>query len=226
MSIDASWTQPWRPQLNWKSPAGQLLEKMAQALPTETKWNVVVFRSSPLQLAFDPSFLSADVDLFSYDQDLAPYFERAGLTKGDRPFYIDLCGISAFHAPTGWEYRSFKEVRGHVALTFPHPIDLLASKVKRLEPKDLRAFELVRAATGHPTETEFLWAMRLMVDIFKPSFDEEQGSNVHANVKHLWREVFKKEIDIPAEIIRPAIAERQAAYQQGGQGIKRALSSL
>src|SRR5689334_10299096 len=123
MSTEPSWTQPWQPQLNWNSPAGQLLEKMAQALPADNPWRVVVFGSAPLQLAYDAAFLSADVDLFSYTGDPAPYLEKARLLEGDRTFYIDPLQSTAFVAPVRWEGRAFVEVKGHVTFIFPHPID-------------------------------------------------------------------------------------------------------
>jgi hypothetical protein len=226
MSTELSWTQPWQPQLNWKSPAGQLLERMVEALPLDNKWHIAVFGSAPLQLAFDPAFLSADVDLFSFDKDIEPYCEQAKLTEGAKEFYIDPCSISAFNAPPGWEHRSYKADKGHVIFTLPHPIDILTSKVMRMERKDFRAFELVRRVTNHPTEEEMLWALRLVFDIFRPSFDEEQASNVHGNVKQLWREFFGRDIDIPAQIIRPGVKQREESYRQSGKGTKNLLGEL
>ncbi len=226
MSTEPSWTQPWQPQLNWSTPAGKLLDRLIAALPPDRAWRLIVFGSAPLQLAYDPAFISADVDLIP-NEDIQPFCEKAALQKGASELYIDPCSIAAFTAAADWTFRSFQIKRGHVDLIFPHPIDLLAAKVARLEEKDLRAFELVRAAThGHPTEQEALEALRRLVDIFKPSFDEEKSVDVAGNARRLWGKLYDRELDVAAEIIRPALAARREAYGAGGSGMKNILGLL
>lgn len=226
MNTDPSWTQPWQPKLNWSTPAGQLLDRLIAELPRDHAWRLIVFGSAPLQLAYDSGFISADVDLIP-NEDIQRFCEQASLLKGASELYIDPCSMAAFTAASDWIFRSFQCKRGHVDLIFPHPIDLLVAKIARLEEKDLRAFRLVQSATnGHPNEAEVLEALRRIVDLFKPSFDEEKSMDVPGNARRLWRELFNRDLDVAAEIIRPALAARRAAYGSGATGIKNVLNLL
>lgn len=189
------------------------------------KWEIIVFGSSPLQLGLDSLFLSGDVDVIP-DEDITEYCERAGLLKGKAAIYVEPCTVAAFTASSDWFVRAFRCERRHVIFTFPHPIDILVSKIKRLEEKDLRAFKLVREKTAHPNEEELIQALRRVVDIFRPSFDEESAGNPMHNTQVLWRELFGKEIDVRASIIAPALAERRRVYGQGAIGLKTKLSGI
>lgn len=220
-----SFDQPWRPQLDWEAPAGRVLDRLVTALPTTQPWEIIVFGSSPLQLGVDSGFLSGDVDVIP-NEDITTYCERAGLLKGQTEIYVEPCASTAFTASPDWFIRAFRCQRRHVALTFPHPIDILISKIKRLEEKDLRAFKLVRDKTGHPTEEDLIRGLRRVVDIFRPSFDEEGAGNPLNNTQILWRELFGREIDVRADIISPALAERRRAYGQEAVGLKSKLSSV
>jgi len=217
-----SFDQPWRPQLDWSAPAGRVLDQLVDALPANRKWEIIVFGSSPLQLGIDSRFLSGDVDVIP-DEDITSHCERAGLLKGKAAIYVEPCTVVAFTASADWFVRAFRCERRHVYFTFPHPIDILVSKIKRLEEKDLRAFKLVREKTGHPNEEELIHALRRVVDVFRPSFDEERVGNPAHHTQVLWRELFGKEIDVRGTIITPALAERQQAYGNPDAGLKAAL---
>lgn len=219
-----SFDQPWRPELDWSAPAGKVLGRLVEALPPNRTWEIIVFGSSPLQLGVDSGFLSGDVDVIS-DEDIWAHCERAGLLKEQTPLYIEPCASIAFTASPDWFMRAFRCQRQHVNFTFPHPIDILVSKIKRLEEKDLRAFKLVREKTGHPTEDDLIVALRRVVDIFRPAFDEETAGNPAHNTQILWRELFDKEIDVRACIITPALVERRRNYGEA-TGLKAALSKI
>ena len=88
-----------------------------------------------------------------------------------------------------------------------HPWDVLVSKLQRLEDKDVEAFKLVIAKTGHPTEQEFTLHLQKAVDLYRPKFDEETArGDMFANTRAIWKILWNKEIDVRAEIIRPALA--------------------
>ncbi len=90
-----SWfDESWRPEINWHTPAGQLLEKLINSLPASRPWRIIVFGSSPLQLAIDPTFLSADVDIIA-QEDIESFCRAAGLLKGQADLYIEPCTVVA-----------------------------------------------------------------------------------------------------------------------------------
>jgi len=218
-----SWyNESWRPVINWQTPAAQALDKLVAALPSDQPWRIIVFGSSPLQLAVDPTFLSADVDVIA-QEDIESYCRNAGLLKGQADLYIEPCPVAAFTASADWMVRAYETQRKHVTFVLPHPIDTLVAKIKRLDDKDLRAFHLVRNKLGHPTEDDLIKALRRVVDIYRPSFDEESGNNARENTEVLWRNLFGKSINVTQEIIAPALAERRKNYGQENQGFREAL---
>jgi hypothetical protein len=217
--------QPWSPDLNWNTPAGEVLDRLVAALPAERPWRIILFGSSPLQLGLDANFLSGDVDII-VEEDVSVYCHRARLLSGQTPIYVEPCSATAFTASADWHLRACQVQRRHVLFIIPHPIDILVSKIKRLEEKDLRAFKMVIGKTGHPTEVELVAALQRVVDIYRPSFDEESAGDPLHNTQILWRELFRKEIDVRQTIVVPALAERQRNYGREVTGLKQALAQL
>lgn len=217
--------EPWRPEINWDTPAGRVLDQLAKALPSNRAWKIIVFGSSPLQLGIDPTFASADVDVIA-SADIEEHCRRAKLLKGQAEIYIDLCAPAAFTASVDWPVRAHETQRGHVTYVLPHPIDILVSKIKRLEEKDLQAFRLVRAKTSHPTEGELIQALRGAVDVYRPSFDEESAGDPRHNTVVLWRALFNRAINVGAEIIGPALEERRRNYGAQGHELRDALRKV
>ncbi len=214
--------EPWRPILQWETPAGRLLEKLAAALPVDRHFFITVFGSAPLQLGIEASFQSADVDVFSAD-DLRDWIHSAGLGEGQSAFYIQQSPEFVFSASASWRERAFAITKQNVTFTFPHPIDILISKLKRLEPKDLNAFVLVLQHTGHPTPDELKRALQRHVDLFRPNFDEENSGDAVANTQVLWRELYGQNVDVRREIIAPALQRRRVAYGEDLPPLKQEL---
>jgi hypothetical protein len=220
-----SFEERWQPELNFDTPAGRTLDRLVQALPKDRAWTIIVFGSSPLQLALDPNFLSGDVDVIS-STDIQDHCHRAELLKGQTELYVEPCTPAAFTASPDWPVRACEIKREHVTFILPHPIDILVSKIKRLEEKDLQAFRLVRAKTGHPTEEELLVALRRIVDVYRPSFDEEAGGDPRHNTVALWEELFRKPINVATQIIAPALEERRRNYGPQGSELRDALRKV
>lgn len=216
----------WASEIDWATPAGELLKRFVAALPADRPFHITVFGSAPLQMTVDRNLLSGDVDVFSDDdEDLAPIVETAGLDKSRGGLYLEAGFELSFRTSPRWRQRAKIVHLGQVALTFPHPIDILIGKLNRLEPKDMEAFKRVIELTGHPTVSELRVELQNAVDLFRPAFDDDSPNRYPENTGRLWLEVFQREIDVRSEIIEPAIARRRQGYGEPPPDYKGALKT-
>ena len=205
------WTSSWCPEINWAAPAIGLLQEVVLVLPLGTQ--ITVFGSAPLQICLDDRFLSQDVDCFGPGE-LKQLVKIHGLGEASRAPYIQVCDELNFRASPRWKDRvHLFPLEGRI-IRLPHPVDILIGKLHRLEEKDLKAFQLVREKTGHPTEVEMIEELQGAVDLFRPGFDEETTGNLTINTRILWREFFGHDIDVAEKIIRPALHRRKEGYAQ------------
>ena len=216
--------------LDWSGIAGKRLESLAGKLPPEPRLEIIVFGSAPLQLMIDRAFLSEDIDISPTEEAyelLTKVVEAQGWAKGQSDFYIQVCDHLAFRTTRNWMSRAVREEKhGHLFI-FPHPWDVLTSKLQRLEDKDLEAFRLVIARTGHPTEEEFAHHLQDAVDLYRPKFDEESArGDMLLNTRLLWQTLWQKEIDVRAQIIRPALERQRHDYEAGDPALKTRLANL
>ena len=213
----------WAGLVNLETPAAAILRVLAAALPQDREFTITVFGSAPIQITVDSTLTSADVDVFSNFEDLAGIVENARLSQKDTAFYVQVSSELNFRTSPRWKDRTQTALIGNCTFVFPHPIDILIAKLNRLDDKDLRAFEVVIARTGHPTETELIYELQMAVDLFRPSFDEEQGHDLANNCRRLWPLIYGREIDPRAEIIAPALAKRKAGYGEPDRDYKQEL---
>ena len=216
-------TGSWTNTVDLETPAGVALKKLTAQLPKDRSYRITLFGSAPIQITVEPSLLSADVDLFCDEEDLNEYVRRAGLDRDHSDFYIQVCSGLNFRTSPHWAARTKSAVIENCTFIFPHPIDILIAKLNRLEEKDLLAFRTVIAKTGHPTETEMIEELQLAVDLFRPSFDEEQGHDLANNCRRLWPLIFGREIDPRKEIIAPALQKRREGYGEPTRDYKAEL---
>lgn len=215
----------WKPKVDWSCEAGKLLKKLFANIPKKPA-EITVFGSAALQLCLKRDFLSADVDFFS-STDFNKLIQDLNLGKGQSEFYLEQAPAKIFITSVDWHDRSLIEVVDGISVIFPHPIDILTSKVKRLDQKDLKAFFLVKELTGHPTEAEMIQFLQGVVDMYRPAFDEENsGGDPIVNTRRLWVEFFGKDIDVRKEIIRPALAERDKYFNPLSQDKKDLIQKL
>lgn len=197
--------EPWQPSLDWTTPTGLLLREAIEALAAHLasqRVEIIVFGSSPLQMGVTDSITSGDVDIAS-DDNIEEIFRVAQLAKGQSSPYIEVCSLNTFRTARDWKSRAYTETIGSVKIIFPHPIDILVSKVPRGEEKDFEAFEAVIATEGHPTEMELKESLIRAVHIYRPGYDESAASDPIYNTQILWKRLFGKEIDVRDEIIGP-----------------------
>ena len=204
----------WCSEIRWPTPAGETLLALIAALPRDREFRLTLFGSAPLQLGIEPTFLSADVDLFADEthEEVEAAIERAGLTKDRRAVYVQCCVEGNFRTSPRWRERVATFRREHCTIVLPHPIDILIAKLHRCDDKDLRAFRLVIERTGHPTEDELRRELQVAVDLYRPNFDEEMSSDITAGTRLMWNEIFGHDIDVRREIIAPALALRRKGY--------------
>ena len=215
--------QSWAGSINLETPAARLLRKLVEALPPERPVTITVFGSAPLQITVDSNLASADVDVFSDLEALAEIANRAGLAQDKAAFFIQVSSELNFRTSPRWRARCQSVRMGNCTLLFPHPIDILIAKLNRLEEKDIEAFRVVLARTGHPTEAELIEELRMAVDLFRPSFDEEQGHDLANNCRRLWPVIYGREIDPRQEIVAPALSVRKAGYGDPPRDYKQEL---
>lgn len=194
--------ESWAGSINLETRAVELLRKIVGVLPQDRQFAITVFGSAPLQICVDSSLTSADVDVFSDFEELREL---------------------VFRTSPRWKDRTQSARIGNCIFIFPHPIDILIAKLNRLEEKDLLAFRTVLAKTGHPTEAELIHELQLAVDLFRPSFDEEQGHDMANNCRRLWPLIYGREIDPRAEIISPALKIRREGYGEPVRDYKQEL---
>ena len=216
-------TEPWSSELNWETPAGQVLRKLAEALPKDRQFRITLFGSSPLQISIDANLLSGDVDLFSDEEQLVDWVRQAGLGDTQKRPYIQVCSGLNFRTSPRWGGRTTAHQIGNCTFIFPHPIDILIAKLNRLEEKDLEAFRVVLRKTGHPTEAELIAELQMAVDLFRPGFDEENAADLGNNTRRLWPLIYGREIDVRKEIIAPALSKRRAGYGEPPPDYKQML---
>lgn len=210
---------PWQPTLNWDTPAGRALDQVIKRLPRDRPWLVNVFGSAPIQMGIEPTFLSADVDVFTrgdWREAVDEAIVAAGLVRPEpgqpAEFYVQCVPAHAFRTSAQWHDRAFVVERLGVTLRFAHPIDVLLGKLNRFAEKDRRAFRLVIERTGHPTEVEMLDELRGAPELLSSPFDRFERHPFYENVEKLWREFFGREIDVEREIVEPAKAVLHDAY--------------
>jgi hypothetical protein len=229
------------------TPAWRTLQKLlAESPPSADQNRLIVFGSAALQLTVASNLLSADVDL-SLDVVTvgprgmtAPKAEQrlrktaakvnAALNK-DLP-YIQICHWMTFQPGNRWERRSVEASEGDWRMVYPHPYDILFSKLRRAEPKDIEAFRAVIERTGHPTDFEFI---QLCIENYRdfearlttaPSHlpNVVPSQDLRTTTVRLWKAVWGRSIDIDREITQPALQRLQAGWADYDASLKDELA--
>ena len=225
----------WPPTINLNTPAWRTLQNLlAEAPPSPDQNRLIVFGSAALQLTVANELLSADIDISLDVVTVGPraistpraeeHLRRtatkvnAALSK-DLP-YIQVCHWMTFQPANRWERRAFEKTEGAWRLVYPHPYDILFSKLRRAEIKDIEAFRLIIERTGHPTEAEFIQLCTENYRDFEPRLraapshlpEVVPSHDLRSNTVRLWQAIWGRPIDIDREISRPALQQLQADW--------------
>jgi hypothetical protein len=237
----------WPPAVNRHTPAWRTLENLFAQTPPSTNQNrLIVFGSAALQLTVASNLLSADVDI---SLDLVTVGTRgmttpkaeqrlrraaakvnAGLSK-DLP-YIQVCHWMTFQPANRWERRSFEATQGDWRVVYPHPYDVLFSKLRRAEEKDIEAFRLVVERTGHPAQVEFIHLCKENYRDFEPRRRSAQGHlpdviqshDLRDNTLRVWRAIWGRPINIDREIVQAALEQVQGEWVDYDPSLARELA--
>lgn len=237
----------WPPVINRDTPAWLTLERLlAEPPPSADQNRLIVFGSAALQLTVADELLSADIDI-SLDVVTvgargmtAPKAEerlRRGVAKvnaalsKDLP-YIQVCHWMTFQPANRWERRAFEKAESEWRVVYPHPYDILFSKLRRAEAKDIEAFRLVIASTGHPTEAEFIQLCIENYRDFEPRLETAPSHlpevvpshDLRSNTVRLWRPIWGRSIDVDREIREPAIQRLQEGWGDYDPALKSELA--
>lgn len=218
--------------MNWSGPAAAKLDEFAAALPPFPKQRIVVFGSAPLQMHLANDFLSRDIDIYSLEDEpyLSDFAAENGFLATENEFGLQVTDKHVFRSTLGWRDKATSIERHGHTFFIPHPWDILVGKLHRLEEKDLEAFRLVIRLTGGPTAAEFARHLQGAVDHFRPKFDEESiGGDLFLNTQLLWEKIYASNIDVRAEIIRPALERLRLGYEaqnRGDASLKTRLANL
>lgn len=122
------WLQEWGRQLF--EPGSMILIGSAGLL-----WHIArIGRDDPLpenSMDVDPVTESEGVAELAYDALIGSEFERL------HGWHVNLMPRMVLdHLPAGWLERSFTSTYGNLTVTVPKPVDLLAPKLLRNEPRD------------------------------------------------------------------------------------------
>jgi hypothetical protein len=202
---------------NWDTPAGEALNKLAKAIAARgftLTAPIVVFGSGALQIFVDRNLLSGDVDISAGKQidEVKKIVEEIGYGKNTAAFYIEVVPLYIFRAGNNWSGRARKVELHGVSFLFPEPIDILLGKLRRLEEKDLRAFDAVKSKLGRPTEDELIAELRDSWEVFEAQKDGTK-SVLWKNTEAVWQHLFGKKIDIKKAILEPVFKEMESALR-------------
>ena len=93
----------WPGEIDWSTPAGQLLQKFLATLPADRSFRFTLYGSAPLQLTVDCQLMSGDEDLFSDDdEDLSTLIAAAKLDKTQGGFYLEPGFELSFRTSPRW----------------------------------------------------------------------------------------------------------------------------
>jgi hypothetical protein len=239
----------WPPIVQWNTPSGEALQALVANVPVDPFYKrLIVFGSGALQMTVLPELLSADIDVsldivhpsaqpaspVSAEESLRRAATKTNQQSGSAQPLVQVCHWMTFQPAARWERRIHQEEKNGWQIVFPHPFDILFAKLRRLEPKDLEAFERHVAATGRPSESEFLALCLESYRDFIPRSERELAHlpgpvsqrDLRKNVVRLWPAIWGRAINIDREIVEAAEKTLETNWYNYPPELKNELARL
>lgn len=147
----------WDPRIDCETPSGKLLHRLTATMSSQAdikECGLLVFGSSPWEFGAGLSVNSGDIDVTpdQFYPIFGAFLKDNQLLTGDP--HVQLCPPGVFRPGQMWSSRAVHRVLNGIEISLPHPIDIIAGKLHRLDPKDYHGINLYLGATGRPTHQD------------------------------------------------------------------------
>lgn len=218
------WT--WDPQIDCQTHSGSLLHRLTSAMsatPDIRECGLLIFGSSPLEFGLGIALNSGDIDI-TPDQ-LYPIFgtflKNNNLLSGNP--HVQLCPPGLFRPGQMWPRRAVNRTLNEVEVLLPHPIDIIAGKLHRLDERDYQGIQKLIDSTGRPTSADMLTYAKE-----NPDWLLSEGAvneKVVDNFETFYSFLGGKDLDVREDILKASLFEYKSVTEEDSLAARLLASS-
>lgn len=205
----------WNPRIDCETPSGKLLNRLTAAMSSKKdiqECGLLVFGSSPWEFGAGLPVNSGDIDV-TPDQ----FYPIFGAFLEDKDFltgnpHVQLCPPGVFRPGQMWSSRAVHRMLNGIEVTLPHPIDIIAGKLHRLDSRDYRGINLYLESTGRPTPQDMAKYGRENPDWLMSG--SEKNQTVIANLETFHSYLGGDRLDVENDIIGNAAQKYEEALDR------------